>query len=466
MTTAAEVRTSVKIIDAGPSLKRLAFEIPADTVSARLKEAMDTVAGAAALPGFRPGRVPRSLIEKRFGPGARQETRDRLMAESYRNAVDEHKLKVVGDPSQPDVEKIELEDGKPLSFEIEVEVMPEFEMPKFEGIAVKKPVIEIDDAMVEKEIEKITINEGTLESRETPGPGDYLTGHAVMRGEDKTEYYNLNGAVVQIPSADKNGKGMILGIMVDDFAGQFGAPKVGQTATVTTVGPENHENEKIRGLKVTITFKVERIDRIIPANIEDCARSFGFESVDQLREQMVARMRQRVMVQQQSAMRQQIARWLIDNTAVELPKRLTATQASRNLDRQRFELMYRGVEPAKIEENIAELRAASDEAAGAELKLFFVLARIADELKVKVSDTDINTRISQLAAENGVRPDKLRQDLLAQKRIPAIYQQVREHKALDALLARASITEISAEDFDREQKAWAEARKLGGKTQK
>jgi len=459
MSTAAEVRTSVKIIDAGPSLKKLAFEIPADTVSARLKEAMDTVAGAAALPGFRPGRVPRSLIEKRFGSTARQETRDRLMAESYRNAVDEHKLKIVGDPSEPELDKIELVDGKPLTFEVEVEVMPEFELPKFDGIAVKKPVIEIDDEMVNKELEKITINEGSLESRDTPGPGDYLTGHAVMRAEDKTEFYNLNGAVVQVPTADKNGKGMILGIMVDDFSKQFGAPGVGQTATVTTVGPDNHENEKIRGVKVAVSFKVERIDRILPAKIDDCARTLGYESVDQLRQQVAARMKQRVMVQQQAAMRQQIARWILDNTTVDLPKRLTATQAARNLERQRLELMYRGVEPAKIEENIAELRAASDESAVNELKIFFVLARVADELKVKVGDTDINTRIGQMAMENGVRPDKLRQDLLAQKRIPMIYQQVREHKSLDALLAKATITEVSADEFDREQKEWAASRK-------
>jgi len=463
MTTTAEVRTSVKIIDAGPSLKKIAIEIPADTVSARLKEAMDTVAGAAALPGFRPGKVPRSLIEKRFGPGARQETRDRLMAESYKNAIDEHKLKIVGDPSNPDLEKIEIVDGKPLAFEVEVEVMPEFELPKLEGITVKKPTIEIADDMVQKEMDKITVNEGTLESRETPEAGDYLTGHAVMRGEDKTEFYNLNGAVVQLPAADKEGKGMILGIMVDDFTKQFGAPKVGETTTVKTVGPDNHENEKIRGMKVTVTFKVDRIDRIIPAKIEDCARTFGFENESLFRDQLVLRMKQRVLIQQQAAMRSQVARWLLDSTNVELPKRLTATQAARNLERQRLELMYRGMEPAKIEENIAELRAASDEAAVSELKLFFVLARVADELKVKVGDNDINARIAQMAQENGIRVDKLRQDLIQQKRVPMIYQQVREHKALDALLAKATVTEVSSDEFEKEMAAKAPEKKAASK---
>ncbi len=463
MSTAAEVRTNVKITDAGPSLKKISFEIPADTVAARLKETMDTVAGAASLPGFRPGRVPRSLIEKRFGPGAREETRDRLMAESYKNAIEEHKLKIVGDPTNPDLEKIQIEDGKPLAFDVEVEVMPEFALPKLDGIAVKKPTIEITDDMVQKEVDKITVNEGALESRETPEPGDYLTGHAVMRAEDKTEFYNLNGAVVQLPAADKQGKGMILGIMVDDFSKQFGSPKVGETATVKTVGPDNHENEKVRGVKVVVSFKVERIDRIIPAKAEDCARAFGFESEAQFREQLVVRMKQRVLVQQQAAMRQQIARWLLDNTTIDLPKRLTATQATRNLERQRFELMYRGVEPGKIEENIAELRAASDEAAVSELKLFFVLARVADELKVKVADNDINARIAQIAQESGTRPDKLRQDLIAQKRIPMIYQQVRDHKALDALLAKATVSDVTADEFEKEQAAKAPAKKAASK---
>ena len=453
MSTATDVRPSVKVTDAGPSLKKISFEIPAETVTARLREALDTVAGSAALPGFRAGKVPRSLIEKRFGAGAREETKNRLIAESYKNAIEEHKLKVVGDPTNPEIEKLELVDGKPLAFDVEVEVMPDFELPKFEGISVRKPTLQITDEMVSKEVEKACVNDGTLESHTTPEPGDYLTGHAVMRAEDKTEFYNLNGAVVQIPAPDKGGKGMILGIMVDDFTRQFGLPKPGDTATIKTVGPESHENEKIRGVKVTITFKVERIDRIIPAAPDAVAKAHGFDSAEQFTDRVRTRMQQRVLVQQQAAMRQQVARWVMQNTSVELPKRLTATQSARNLERQRLELMYRGADPAQIEERMAELRAQSNENTVNELKLFFVLARIADELKVKVNDNDINARIAQMAFESGIRPDKLRQDLIAQQRIPMIFQQVREHKALDALLAKATITEVTAEEYDKEMAA-------------
>jgi trigger factor len=437
---------NVTVSDAGPSRKKLAFTIPADRVTSKLKEQFDTLMDQAQLPGFRRGKAPRGLVERQFGAGVRSEAKQQLIGEAYGKAVEEHKLKVIGEPSAEKIGEIELKEGQPLMFEVEVEVQPEFEMPKVDGLEIKKPKLTTSDAMVQEEINKILINEGTLDPRESPEPGDYITGHGIMKeAKGEKEHYNINGCVVQVPTADKNGKGMILGIMVDDFAKQLGTPKANDMVTIKATGPENHEVEALRKTPVVITFKVIRIDRIIPAKLDQVVAAFGMGSEDMLREAIRNRLTQRVVVQQQVAMRQQLAKHLVDNTKIELPEKMTASQAARTLERQRMEMMYRGMEPQQIEERVSELRAASASSAASELKLFFILNKAADDLGVKVTEQEMNGRIAQMAAERNAPPEQLRQELIRTNQVGAIYMQIREHKAFDALLSKCTITEVEPE---------------------
>lgn len=450
---------AVKISDAGPSLKKVHIEIPAAVVTDKLKQSMDLLANEAQLPGFRPGKAPRALIEKRFGKNVRTEAKGQLVSEAYQKAVQDHKLRVLGDPTSDTLASLELEEGKPFAFEVEVEVMPEFEMPKLDGIEVMKPLIEVTDEMVDKEITNLQINEGELESRDAATAGDYLTGHAVMKDGKGTEFYNIQGAVVQSPTKDKKGKGMILGIVVDDFAKHLGEPKVGDTVTIKAKGPEGHEVEGIRNADLTITFKVDRIDRILPAPMDKVLAATGFPSEAELRERIKDRLTQNVAVQQQTAMRQQIAKHLLDHTKIDLPKRLTANQAARTLERRRLELMYRGVKPAEIEEHIAELRNASTAVAMRDLKLQFVLARAAEDLKVNVTEADVNNAIVRMAMERNERPEKLRQQIVQSNQGGYVVSQVRDHKAMDQILAKAKVTEISAEEFNKKFAALEKAEK-------
>jgi trigger factor len=461
MTAAAtEQANTVTISDAGPSRKKVSISVPAATVTAKLKESLDTLALEADLPGFRRGKAPRGLVEKRFGLAVRNETKRQLVAQAFQTAVQEHKLQVVGEPVSEMLEGVAIQEGKSLDFDIEVEVMPTFELPTLDGIEVRKPLIEVTDTMVADEVKKLQINEGRLESLAAPEAGDYLTGHGIMKGTDGTTFYDINGAVVQVPTAEKDGKGMVLGIMVDDFATQLGLPNPGQTVTIKAKGPEQHEVEGVRNNDLTITFKVDRADRIIPASTEEILAVYGMQSEDQLKEAVKMRMNQRVLIQQQTVMRQQISQNLIDNTEMELPERLTAAQATRALERQRLELMYRGFEPAQVEERVAELRSASKDVAGRELKLFFILNKAADELKVQVTEGEMNGRIAQIAMERNVRPEALRQELIQRNQVGGIFQQIREHKTFDAILSKAKITDVPADEFNKA--VTEEAKSRGG----
>lgn len=444
---------SVKVSDAGPSRKKLSIEVPAEVVTTKLKDSFDGLASEAELPGFRKGRVPRALVEKRFGAAVRKEAKVQLVSQAFRDAVSDLKLRVVGDPMPDKLEELDLHEGKPFAFDIEVEVMPEFDLPKLEGIEITKPIMEVSDALVEEELKKLTINEGSLEGRESSEPGDYITGHAVMTGPDGKEFYNLKGAVVQSPPLGDDGKqvakGMILGIMVDDFSKQLGSPKPGDSVTIKATGPANHEVEGLRNAELTIAFKADRVDRIIPAPVDQLVAAYGMESADRLKEFIRTRLKAHVNVQQSTAMRQQLSKHLVDATTMELPERLTASQTTRTLERRRLELMYRGFEPHKIEEHMAELRAASNANAVRDLKLFFILSRAAEDLSVRVDENEINNRITQIAMQRGVRPEQLRQELIRTNQVGGLFQQIRDHKTMDAILSKASVKEMPMDDYNK-----------------
>jgi trigger factor len=443
----------VEISDAGIARKKIKITIPADVVSEKLRDSLDTLSVEAELPGFRKGRAPRGLVERKFGSAVREEARKQLIASAYTEAIEENKLQVVGEPFSETLDEVKVEDGKPLSFEFEVEVMPEFDLPPLTGLEVKRPTLEVADEMIEDEVRKLKINEGRLETRDTPEPGDYLTGHGIMVGPDaegkEKEHYNIKGAVVQIPPADANGKGMILGVAVQDFAAQLGLPTSGQTATISVKGPEQHEIEAIRNADLKITFTVERIDRIIPAELQDVLDRYGMDNEEEIREAIRVRLRQRISIQQQTVMRQQIASYLLERVEFELPEMLTARQTARVLERQRLEMMYRGMEPDRIEERMAELRAASGEIAQRELKLLFILAKAAEQMDIGVSEAEINGRIAQMAAERQMRPEALRQELIQRNQVGGIFQQIREHKTFDAILGTASTVDVPAEEFNK-----------------
>lgn len=467
--TAAPSSTAVKIEDVGPSRKRLTITIPGSKVSDQLDQSITAIAEEATIPGFRKGRVPRSLVEKRFGSMVRDEARNQLVATAYSEAIEEHKLQVLGEPEPTDdLAKVELKPGSDVTFSVEVEIAPDFDLPELDGIEVKRPAAVVTDEMVESQVKQLQQNEGSLEHQEQAEPGDFCIGDGVIKdAKTGTEYLTLSGAVIQIPSKEAGGSGAILGVLVEDFAKQVGTPKEGDEISVKVTGPENHENPEMRGKPLVITFKVQRVERIKPASMEDLVARLGVADEKQLRETLAVQLNQRASIGQQVAMREQIARHLMDAVKLDLPEKLTARQSERNIQRQRLEMMYRGLTPMNIEQRMAEIRAKGQESAQRELKLFFILAKVAEKLNVQVTQEEIIGRVSQLARERGTRPQDLYQELAKSNQLVHVAQQIREHKAIDAILSRAKVVdgEVPA-GGEGEGAAKAPAKKSGSKSKK
>jgi trigger factor len=460
MTTATETPFEIKITDVNPTTKRIAVTAPAAAVAERLDAALAALQAQSALPGFRRGKAPTSLLAKRFGPGLADETRSQIFQTALSEAIEKNGLKPVGDPTLvPGSATENVERGKPFSFAVDVEIVPEFKLPSLEGIPVKKPVIAVEDKHVDDEILRQRYRFGTPNRIEgTFEHLDRMVGRAEVRidGADGI-FFETDEALAVVPAKEDEGKGQLLGLLVENMTDAFLGKKVGDTVTVKTLGPAAHEREEVRGKPLTITFTPKAAERITPAEPKDLAERFGLGTEEIFREQVRHALEQRRDSEQQAAQREQVLEWLDGQVDFPLPEKLSERNLAGMISRQRMDLLSRGVDAEQVEMRLAEMRSSSEASGRRRLKLFLVLARIAEEMGVKVTDAELNGRVSQIAMQQGERPERLFEQFRSSGMLGELMVQIRESKTADRLVAKATVTEIPAEEWNRLVEAKAAA---------
>jgi trigger factor len=163
-------------------------------------------------------------------------------------------------------------------------------------------------------------------------------------------------------------------------------------------------------------------------------------------------MDERISYDIQQSMREQVNKHLLENVNIELPTRLSDRQEQRVVSRRAVDLMMRGMQREQIERNIEQLRGGAKDEAARELKLFFILQKIAGEKDVDVDEAELNGRIAMLAAQRGQRPEKLKQQMAKDGTLANLYVQMREQKALDEILKDAQIEEVELQAIEGEKK--------------
>ena len=450
---------TVTIEDVGPARKRLRIEVPEDRISEKVSSSFSRLKNDAVVPGFRRGRAPMSLLERRFGSSVRDDVRMQLISESYSQAIEDESLDVVGEPDVKDLEQIKLPDGGSLTFEVEVEVSPQVELPDLTGIAVNKPKLEVTDKDVDEEIDRQRERFGKWASVEEESAAiegrQLLQAHLrILAGQDAGDDAEVIDdqpeAAVFVPNEEYEFKGQVAGIVVEDLGKQLIGKKLGDRVTISMTGPPGHENEKIKDQPITLDLKISGIKQLEPCPIDDLVGYWGLESADAFREKLNQVLTEKNERQQNAQMYQQIRDYLMEKVDLDLPEGLTTRQTARILRRQAMELAYQGVSQQEIEQKIAEMRAGSEEQARQELKKFFIIDQAAKDLDIDVNEAEINGRIAVIAMQQNRRPEKLRQDMRRSGEIEALYIMIREEKTLNKILESADVNEIEP---DAESKA-------------
>ena len=155
----------VKITDAGPCKKKISVEIPPEKISKALDEQYEDLRKNALVPGFRKGRAPRRLLEKRFGKESTLQVKLKLLMDASEAAMKDNNVEAIGEPDI-DHEKVELPEKGPMKFEFEIETRPDFKLPELEGIEVEKPKLEVTDEQVQQDIMELQKRMGTWKPKD------------------------------------------------------------------------------------------------------------------------------------------------------------------------------------------------------------------------------------------------------------------------------------------------------------
>jgi len=447
-TEQAEFEYPIKVEEAGPGTKKISVEIPRQRIDDAIKKQFTDLRKQAALPGFRVGRAPARLIEKRFATDVRDEVRRSLISESYQQAIEKNKLEVIGEPEFEDIEKAQLPEQGSLNYTFQVEVQPEFTLPDVAQITVKKPKIDIKEENVDQAMKNLREQQGTLVPVEDRGveEGDYLLSDVHVKFEGTVVAHQHDAQLVARP-------GRIGGVQIDDLAARLAGLKPGETKTFTVTAPDTHPEEKLRGKELEVEVALKDLKRLELATVnEQFLAELGFEKEEELRAALREQMQEKIDSDVQQAMREQVAKHLLDAVNFELPAKMSARQVDRVVNRRAMDLLMRGMPREQVEANVEALKQGADEEARRELKLFFILQKLAADLNVDVDEGELNGRIAYLAAQRNQRPEAMKKEMSNNGQLVQMYIQLREQKAIDEVLktVRQELVEVKPDEAKAE----------------
>ena len=431
---------NVTVETLAPCRKLLRVEVDAQAVDEAFAAVTKDFQKQASLPGFRPGKAPRELVAKKYEADIKAEAKRKLIGDAYRKAVDEKKIAAVG---YPDIEEIQFGRGQALQFAATIETAPEFQMPDYKGLQVKREARSVTDADVERALELLRRQHTKFETvARAARPGDI----AVV---------NYTGTCDGKPITDTapTAKGLTeqKNFWVDigpeaflpGFAEQLAGARAGDRRAVSMDFPADFVTKELAGKKGAFDIEVVEIkEKVLPPADDAFARLYDAESPEKLRAGVRRDLENELNYSQAKAIRTQVIRGLLDRVNFDLPESAVA-QETRNavydIVRQNTK---RGVTREMIERQKEEIYSAATHNAKERVKLSFLIQRIAEKEELKVSQEEILKRAQSLAALYQIPLEKFLKDLQKRNGVPELYEQILHEKALDLLEKSAVIEDV------------------------
>jgi len=311
-----------------------------------------------------------------------------------------------------------------------------------EGIAVEKSKVEATDDRVDEELAALQKRAGVWTPKEKGGAAvdDQVIADVVLVTEGSADHDRRENTEISVRE-----NGFVAGIPVEGLDKLLSGAKHGDEKKTTVDIPATYFNEDYRGKKVDVTISVKEVKQMEPAELnEDFFKRLGVENVDELKDNLREQINQQAERQARSAMSEQVYTYLKEKTTLDLPETVVAEQSLSLLQRQYSNMLMQGMAKEQVDEQMDQLRASSEQQAAEQLKLYFVMDKIADKFEVEVNEEEINGHIAYVAATRGRRPEKMREELARDGSLAQFALQVREGKCIEKLLEKANVTEIEA----------------------
>lgn len=430
----------VDIQSTGPCKRHVRVKVPRSDIEHFELEAVSEVVKNAAVPGFRPGRVPASLARRRFKDEIADTVRQRVLMSSLEQLAEENSLDPINEPDF-DVESLAIPEAGDFEYEFDVEVRPEFSLPNYGGLEIQRPVREVTTEDIDVYLKQFLAQYAVHQPIDQPAePGDFV--------EVDVEVSH-NGQVIrtmprlhlQLKKTVRFRDGEITG-----FDALMAGSKPGDVRTVEITVSSESEQVDMRGERVTLQLTVISVARAITPALDGAFFDrVGFDDEAGLRDEIEGMLKRQITYDQRQACRRQVLEKITESATWDLPESLVAKQTENALRREILEMQQAGFTTQQILARENELRQASITSTRQALKEHFVLDRIATQEKIEVTPIDIDSEISMMALQRGESPRRVRARLQKSGVIENLEAQIRERKAVDFILKSATFVDVPVE---------------------
>ncbi len=423
----------VDIEEISSTKRSLRIELPPQSLLEKLEAAYRHLSKEVRLPGFRPGKVPRNVLRMRFKEEARQEALRELIPESYSQALREAHLDPV---SEPRVDDVVCEEGKPLSFRASFEVKPTMQPSGYTGLEVYKEKIEVAESEVDQALEYL---------RDQASEYVPMEGWPALR-EDLVvvDYEGFTGGK-PLKGASSQNASILLGArqFLHEFEEQLHGLKKGETKEFVLEFPADHGRRELAGKRVLFKVAVKEVKKKrVPSLDNEFARSVGeCENIRELREKVKKDLLAQKEREQAARLKEQILDKLLAAHQFDAPESLVDAEVEHILAEVKRGLNSRGATAAQVEAEATRGRDKAIELARKRVRSSLFLEAVAKQEQLSVSEEELSEEVRSFAVALHQDPGDFREMLRREGRLKEIGRRLLERKALDWLYERADVGE-------------------------
>ncbi len=421
----------VNVEQISPVLVEFSVEIEADVVSSEYERAFKQATKSSRIKGFRPGKAPRSIVNRVYGPRVEADVIKRLVDETFPKAAAEKSMQPI---SRPSVEPERLTSGRSFTYKARVEILPVITDVKYEGLSAKRPKNTISDDQVQKELDEVRRANSTLEEPKDARPaqeGDVVTVDlAVSIAGEAIADASAQGYPIEL------GKGQVFPEVESAVTGLA----VGESATAEVQMPSGHPHPRLAGQKATFTVTVKDIkERILPAEDDELAKDLGdFATLEELKADIRKQLEKVQEEQAENVLAERLVQALVEANPIPLPPSLVEQQ----MQVSEREIITRAQSQGQRVTGIGEeLRERIKEDSETKVRAGLVMAEIAKKEKIQIGNQQIEEGLKELAEQTGKNVARLRAEYSDPRRRELLVGMILENKVLDLIQEKATITD-------------------------
>ena len=380
----------------GDCLYEVKASVPASNEKKQAEKVLDDVVRDADVPGFRRGKAPRKLVERRLGKAIRSEVTGKIVDATFKKLIKDKDMKPLALPNVEGLEKeAERATGEPLTFSLKFEVLPKVDLGKYRGVKIERPVVIIDDKDVVEAIDGLRERQASFEAYDGAAKdGDQV----VIDFSGKIDGEEFNGGSAQNYPYILGSKRFFA-----EFEKALVGTKTGKEVTTDVTFPEDYSAKHIAGKTATFTIKIQEVKRKqLPELTDEFAKGMSYESVEDMKQKIADELRQSCEAQSNRVAEQRALDIVVEAGTFELPKTMIDSVTRDVLEDEYRRLLQMRIPAGDIDARVEDMEKAARETAVRDIKRLLVLNEIGEAEGVEVTEDDFEQELADMSARTGV----------------------------------------------------------------